>query len=50
MIEAVGYAPVFLVAGCMHPLAAVVMLLFVKSRGADLSTQGIEKAGFPRQR
>ena len=50
VIEAVGYAPVFLVAGCMHPLAATVMLLFVKSNRTGLSTQGVEIAASACQR
>jgi MFS transporter, ACS family, aldohexuronate transporter len=32
LIEQVGYVPVFTVAGCLHPIGALAVLLFVRSR------------------
>jgi sugar phosphate permease len=34
LIERFGYAPVFTIAGCLHPIGALTVLLFVRSGGS----------------
>jgi len=33
LIQRVGYAPAFTIAGCLHPVAALAVVLFIRTRG-----------------